>query len=217
MRWTTFALILAGCGAVRSPALDDATTIGACGTERRCTRACDDGDTAACLDLGGVHEAGGRGDEAADAFDRGCAHGEIEACARQVATLRRLGREGEAAGVVRALCEAPGRVEAERCRELSAALGLGGGEPEAEQQLRRGCDAGDAVACRDLGRALQARGELERAEPLLSIACRQGDVDGCLGLAETLARLGRAAAAADARARARALGADEKGRPEADG
>lgn len=206
MRWTTLVLILVGCGAA-GPSLDDATTIAACGTERRCTRACDGGDAAACLDLGGAHEADGRDDEAADAFDRGCALGDVAACARQVAALRRLGREGEAAGVVRELCEAPEPAQSERCRELAAAIGAG--EPEAEGQLRRACDAGDAVACRDLGRALQSRGELEPAEPLLSTACDQGDVDGCLGLEETLARLGRDAAAAEARDRARALGAEE--------
>jgi TPR repeat protein len=212
---TTFVLILAGCGGAFGSGreLDDREPIGDCGSERRCTRACDDGDRGACVDLGDSYDTRDRLDEAADAYDRGCELGVAAACARLVSALRRLGREGEAAGVVRDACgdsagATPG-VGAERCRAVAAELGSQGPEPEVESELHRRCDAGDAIACRDVGRALQARGELDEAVAPLRVACREGDVDGCIGLSDVLDRLGREALAAEARERARTLGAEE--------
>lgn len=180
--------------------------------QRACQRACEARVSSACVTLGDLHAAGPAGDatdeQAAEAYERGCAQGHAPACARWRALLDRL----------RVSCAA------KTTKPCALHARLVAGARSATDDDRKGADASAKVGCdaKD-GDACAARGELHAGwepgavhEPQALAAhvraCDLGRGASCC-VAALLTETGRGTKADDARAAALRARAKKSGEP----
>lgn len=168
------------------------TNPSSCEAQRRgelARRACEVGVAEGCTLLGREPET-----EPATArglFERGCAGGDAEGCARHaLMTLLGEGCERDTAAGQAELREACERAPASACGLAVSSLVAEARQRDAEPEwewlalfAQRGCDAGDGAACRMLGDVFYAghgvSADLEKAAELYARACEGGDGQAC--------------------------------------